>query len=438
MFNHVYPPWHKTAQRCLFLIGAILCITLPVAYGKNKSISSQTLGGVLGTFLGLWLLFSLVVRFLVPSPRVESNLPVYTHSPIPVPVILHSPTRSDAVPSSPAIRLHSSKVATPESGVNTSGISGAQVNGSANEPAKVTKGARFADQNDSDDSLSSPLTRPNNNVTFQTRPRGNTTDSTNSMAYPTFAAYRQAQHVNFEAFAQRVKRAFVSQQQQQQQLQLQQQQEEEELKRQQLTEMELQLNKPEDLYLRPGYSRQDSSTNAVVSGQDPATATTTTTLSTRTATGTRSRSASAASMIGDFAERIKSGTLFRRPNLFTNPDSNTNTVTTAGHGDEILQDNVNSKCLKTGAESRSGSGPGIAITVTTASADDHPHPDTAGTDNNMDTTCQSSTEKSAQIEAEPNSGPAFSPSTSTTVASSEPTAVLASSTMDDRPNTTTL
>lgn len=58
MFNHVYPAWHKPVQRVLFIIGALLCITLPVAYGKRRRISSKTLGIVLGLYFGLWLLFS--------------------------------------------------------------------------------------------------------------------------------------------------------------------------------------------------------------------------------------------------------------------------------------------------------------------------------------------------------------------------------------------
>ncbi|KAG0009383.1 hypothetical protein BGZ82_004048, partial [Podila clonocystis] len=217
MFNHVYPAWHKPVQRVLFIIGALLCITLPVAYGKRRRISSKTLGLVLGLYFGLWLLFSLIARFFVPTPRVESTLPTYTPSPIPVPVVLHSPSRSDAMPTSPAIRLHPSSVhgTTPSSGTTRSG-----------------RGARFADEDDYDEeeygnndtkdgSLTTPAqqttTRSNTNtVKFQTRPRGNTADSTNSLNYPTFAAYRQAQHGNFDAFSQRIKQAFVSQQQQQQ------------------------------------------------------------------------------------------------------------------------------------------------------------------------------------------------------------------------------
>jgi len=58
MPKHVYPAWHKTAQRAFFLVGAVLCITLPVAYGKHRSISSKVLGAVLGVFFALWLLFS--------------------------------------------------------------------------------------------------------------------------------------------------------------------------------------------------------------------------------------------------------------------------------------------------------------------------------------------------------------------------------------------
>ncbi|KAG9327186.1 hypothetical protein KVV02_000902 [Mortierella alpina] len=345
MFKHVYPPWHKTAQRCLFVMAAILCITLPVVYGRHRGISSRTLGAVLGVFFALWLVFSLAVRFLVPSPRVESSLPVYTHSPIPVPVVLHTPTRSDAIPSSPAIRLHPSTAA------------GAVV---SSPPAAVTKGARFADAEEPPESPS----RPQNNVSFQTRPRGNTTDSTNSQTYPTFAAYRQAQHVNFDAFAQRVKRAFaLSQQQQEQQKELLEQ--EEALKQQQE-----QGQQQDDLYLRPTNPRHNSSSSVV-----PAPASTGT-----TTTGTRSRSASAASMIGDFAERIKNGTLFRRPSVLNSNSNSSSVVVVDGQSD-----NSNDAALKggsnknsTSAHSTNGSSTlvdmaGIEITVT-ASEDDHPQP----------------------------------------------------------------
>ncbi|KAF9967902.1 hypothetical protein BGZ70_007767 [Mortierella alpina] len=378
MFKHVYPPWHKTAQRCLFVIAAILCITLPVVYGKHKGISSKTLGAVLGVFFALWLVFSLAVRFLVPSPRVESSLPVYTHSPIPVPVVLHTPTRSNALPSSPAIRLHPSTAA------------GAAVN---SPPAAVTKGARFADAEEAPESPS----RPQNNVSFQTRPRGNTTDSTNSQTYPTFAAYRQAQHVNFDAFAQRVKRAFaLSQQQQEQQKELRDQ--EEALKQQEQGQQQQQQQQG-DLYLRPTNPRQNSSSSVV-----PAPASTGT-----TATGTRSRSASAASMIGDFAERIKNGTLFRRPSVLNSSSSVVADGQSSYSNDAALKGGQNSNS----AHSTNGSSTmvdmaGIEITVT-ASEDDHPQPGNNGS------------EADAQPPSATTTGAAFDPASGSSISDVEPT-----------------
>jgi hypothetical protein len=63
MWHHVYPSWHKTAQRCFFFIAVILLITLPVVYGKHHSISSKVLGSVLGVFFAIWIAFS--VRLLI-------------------------------------------------------------------------------------------------------------------------------------------------------------------------------------------------------------------------------------------------------------------------------------------------------------------------------------------------------------------------------------
>ncbi|KAF9290739.1 hypothetical protein BGZ68_006136 [Mortierella alpina] len=290
-------------------------------------------------FFARWL----AVRFLVPSPRVESSLPVYTHSPIPVPVVLHSPTRSDALPSSPAIRLHPSTAA------------GAAV---SSPPAAVTKGARFADAEEAPESPS----RPQNNVSFQTRPRGNTTDSTNSQTYPTFAAYRQAQHVNFDAFAQRVKRAFaLSQQQQEQEKELRDQ--EEAMKQQH------EQGQQGDLYLRPTNPRQNSSSSVV-----PAPASTGTTTS-----GTRSRSASAASMIGDFAERIKNGTLFRRPSVLNSNNPSVADSQSSNSNDAALKGSVRNSAPSTNGSSTMVDMAGIEITVT-ASEDDHPQPGMDGSE----------------------------------------------------------
>ncbi|KAF9320412.1 hypothetical protein BG003_006205 [Podila horticola] len=316
MFNHVYPAWHKPVQRVLFIIGALLCITLPVAYGKRRHISSTTLGIVLGLYFGLWLLFSLIVRFFVPSPRVESSLPTYTPSPIPVPVVLHSPSRSDAMPTAPAIRLHSSSLhgTTPSSGTARSG-----------------RGARFAVHNDEDDheeyyedndtkdgSLTTPAqqttTRSNTNtVKFQTRPRGNTGDSTNSLNYPTFAAYRQAQHGGFDAFSQRIKRAFISQQQQQEEMERQKQLQEQ--GRDVSMMQTLDGSGPIHLQsLAPSEGGYANNTGApdLLSPPYNATVTAAATETRSAASRSRSSSSAAASILGDFAERIKSGSLFSR------------------------------------------------------------------------------------------------------------------------------
>ncbi|KAG0369135.1 hypothetical protein BGZ54_000249 [Gamsiella multidivaricata] len=357
MFHHVYPPWHKTAQRCLFVVAAVLCITLPVAYGKDR-ISSRTLGAVLGTFFGLWLTFSLIARFLVPSPQVESTLPIYTHTPIPTPVILHTPTRSDALPSSPAIRLYPSTTA-----------------GKPSALPVVVKGARFTDESPSSENQvegSLPVRSERHNVTFQTRPRGNTTDSTNSMVYPTYAVYRQAQHGNFEAFTQRVKRAFAisqqQQQQQQQQLQLEQQQQQEEMKRQQSE----QGQPSQDMQLRPTNPRTLSSSSVRAKSS---------TNNSSSSNGTRLRSASAASMIGDIAERIKNGSFFRRSSI--------NPTTTAATGDAVAASTNNSSSIADGTPIASitismapgsCSSPSRIEIMVTPSENDHPQADKENAD----------------------------------------------------------
>lgn len=210
-----------------------------------------------------------------------------------MPVVLHSPTRSNAVPTAPAIRLHPSTAGDP--------------NGNPARP----RGARFADDySDGHDDDGHHGGRATNNVTFQTRPRGYTADSTNSEggpAYPTFAAYRQAQHGNLEAFGQRIKRAFAtSQQQQLEQQQFEQHQREHEAQLAALAaagggnaEIHMQSLSPGPAHNIGGQFDQNGSTRSLVgSSQQEST--------------TRPRSASAANIIGDFAERIKNGTLFSR------------------------------------------------------------------------------------------------------------------------------
>ncbi|GJJ67865.1 hypothetical protein EMPS_00211 [Entomortierella parvispora] len=297
MLQHVYPPWHKPVQRALFVVAAVLCITLPVLYGRHRSVSSGVLGAVLGLYFGCWLLFSLMVRFLIPSPRTESTLPVYNPSPIPTPVVFYSPNRSDALPASPAIRLPSAAALVDEKQPQRGARFASEIEDFDDDDDSSTQGARHQQHN-------------SNNVTFQTRPRGNTTDS---LEYPTFAAYRQAQHVNFDAFAQRVKKAFALKQDQERK-----EREEEKLALQQLQLQEEQVAaaaaaaaaaalstaslQPQHRLLRPGNSRSQSSSMVPAASNNGK------------SSGTRSRSSSAAGMIGDFAERIKSGSslFFRR------------------------------------------------------------------------------------------------------------------------------
>ncbi|KAG0041254.1 hypothetical protein BGZ83_002096 [Gryganskiella cystojenkinii] len=308
MFKHVYPAWHKPVQKAFFVVAVILCIALPVAYGtkrKPRPFKAQVMGAVFGAFFGVWLLFTLFVRFCVSSPRVESSLPIYTPSPIPVPVVLHSPKRSDAQPTSPAIRLQSSSATSPNPNGGT---------------VRQTR-ARFADADSNQDSSDDhdghhTNGRAANNVTFQARPRGYTAGSTNSEsggpAYPTFAAYRQAQHGNFEAFTQRIKRAFAISQQEEELQRIQQQREQEEAAA--AAANAATAGSPASNGSSPGIHMQSlvagtasginntSNRSLSLSGGSPQQQT----------QSPRSRSASAASIIGDFAERIKNGTLFSR------------------------------------------------------------------------------------------------------------------------------
>ncbi|KAF9972586.1 hypothetical protein BGZ73_004287 [Actinomortierella ambigua] len=254
MIKHRYPPWHKPAQRFLFILGAIILITLPALYGTTDAISSETLALVVALYFGFWIVFSIIVRFAVPSARVESTLPTYTHEPAPTPV-LHTPNKN-AVPVAPAIRIHSS------------GSEPALLVPDHEDPhQRPRKATRFAPTNDNDhgytrepssnsvrydikckntneeeavhDGVSAPtiaitvtkeeeqameantaattqaalndLKKSSLNVTFehQGRPHNLRMDSSTSDTFPTFAAYRQAQHGNFDAFAQRIKNALL-------------------------------------------------------------------------------------------------------------------------------------------------------------------------------------------------------------------------------------
>ncbi|KAF9150781.1 hypothetical protein BG015_007403 [Linnemannia schmuckeri] len=261
---------------------------------------------------------------------METTLPTYTPSPIPVPVFLHSPSRSNAVPYSPAIRLHPAGSAVgPASTPGLSGPGSAPrviVTAPGGAGGTAWRSARFVDDGDdttgnmdnnsSRYSLSTSTTghtsHQSNNVTFQTRSRGYTIDSAHSAEFPTFAAYRQSQHGNFEALAQRFKRAFVisqqtNEQQQQQQMAM--------------------MQSPASNELSPSMSTDPPSYYQSIGGQTvssptaislTATAAILGTTGTGAGVQTRSRSTSAANMFSDIAGRLRSGSLFSRSSTTNN------------------------------------------------------------------------------------------------------------------------
>ncbi|KAF8981193.1 hypothetical protein BGZ46_003149 [Entomortierella lignicola] len=296
----------------------------------------------------------IVVRYLVPSLSVEPTLPIYTHSP-PVPKVLHSPNSADAQPLSPAIRIHPSSLKTllppPNTATtiktnndNNKKLEGEELINSNNNVSNNTdkvipsynkgpRATRFADLEESPAPTQQEQHR-HRNVTFQTRPRAGTTDSTtstNSTVFPTFAAYRQSQQSNrgIDAFALRVKKAFAVSQQQKEQARIQeilrrQQLEEEEEEKRLQEEERMQLQQLEQQQ-QAEQQQQDGNMFSRTRFRSASSALPLSSLPsfsnvpkpTTTSTGNRSRSASAASMFSDIAERIKNGSLFKRPPSYT-------------------------------------------------------------------------------------------------------------------------
>ncbi|KAG9062864.1 hypothetical protein KI688_005171 [Linnemannia hyalina] len=251
--------------------------------------------------------------------------------------------RPNAVPTSSAIRLHPAGSAvdptTTQPGLSGSGSAPRVIVTAPGEAGGTgRRSARFVDDGDDTDggtdtgssrhnSPSTPTSRTShhsNNVTFQTRPRGYTADSAHSAEFPTFAAYRQSQRGNFDALAQRFKRAFAisqqttEQQQQQQQMAMMQSPASKELSPSMITDP-------------PSYDQTTGEPSISSPPTIPLTATTLTAGTTRTGAGvqTRSRSASTASMISDIAGRLRSGSLFSRssPTTNTTTSSNKNSTT---------------------------------------------------------------------------------------------------------------
>ncbi|KAF9158860.1 hypothetical protein BGX20_003200 [Mortierella sp. AD010] len=223
-----------------------------------------------------------------------------------------------------------------------------------------SKGARFADPEDSPPPGQEEHHPRNRNVTFQTRPRADTAESSNSVVFPTFAAYRQAQsNKTMDAFAKRVKKAFVLSQQQQEQARIEEilrrQQAEEEEEERRLRELEeQQQQKQQQQQDKPmPTTRQRSSSNTLPMSSPFV-----------PAGGNRLRSSSAASMFSDIAERIRNGTLFKM-------SSNNTSTATADMNDK--QSEQNSRVGGGGENGESGLGGllGIEILVTSPE-NDHP------------------------------------------------------------------
>ncbi|CAO3565346.1 unnamed protein product [Mortierella alpina] len=155
-----------------------------------------------------------------------------------------------------------------------------------------------------------------------------TGDSTNSAVYPTYATYRQAQHGNFDAFAQRIRKALESanaENRLQQQRQEQEQQEESESQQEQA---QSKLDDIDSCHDDPSEKKLLSALSATHSRQlmdateTGSIASATGSLGSLSATKTtagagergRPRSSSAASMISNLSEKLRIGgtTLFSR------------------------------------------------------------------------------------------------------------------------------
>lgn len=150
------------------------------------------------------------MRYGVASYTVESTLPIHTPTPAP-PLVLHSPTGRNAVPAAPAIKILSVQYSTAdEEDRDDDDVEYQHKHHLHTQPPSPTAAPPSSPVN-----FGPPSPRSNGvsfagngGVKFQTRPRGMTGDSTNSEIYPTYATYRQQQHANFDAFAQRIRKAL--------------------------------------------------------------------------------------------------------------------------------------------------------------------------------------------------------------------------------------
>ncbi|KAF9174857.1 hypothetical protein BGX21_001056 [Mortierella sp. AD011] len=322
MSKHVFPPWHGLVQKILFGLAVILCIALPVSYGKadDHGVSSTAVIAVLVSYFVLWALFSLFVRFGMKSYNVESKLPIHTPTPAP-PVLLHSPANRNAAPSASAIKSTSPHSDTSDDQYVNAGkkrvvVGGAEISEDVEDANRdgefhlrhqsaSQKTPRFVDNHSRHQYPPSPpspscspmsagphQTSPptsgelrrkgsNSNVKFASQP------TSLEESYPTYASYRRAQHTSFDKFTERIRKALETAKAQQREL-LEQQE------KQQQEQLEQSRLKIENDTQNDQATGTDSNLLGIPS----------------TVKAGRPRSSSAASMISSLSEKLRLGSGF--------------------------------------------------------------------------------------------------------------------------------
>ncbi|KAF9373227.1 hypothetical protein CPB97_000718 [Podila verticillata] len=256
------------------------------------------------------------MRYGVASYTVESTLPIHTPTPAP-PILLHSPTGRNAVPAAPAIKISSAHHST----VTKVDQDDEQDDEYQLKHHRRTQPPSPTAPPSSPVNFGPPSPRTNRvafaggeGVKFQTRPRGMTGDSTNSEIYPTYATYRQQQRGNFDAFAQRIRKALETANaqhrlEQEELMEQRRREEEEQIRLQNLSETDdgsgggrQPLPAISATHTRQILEADGSSISSA--GEGPSQ-----TLSVSTTKG-RPRSSSAASMISNLSEKIRLGSGF--------------------------------------------------------------------------------------------------------------------------------
>lgn len=262
------------------------------------------------------------MRYGVASHTVESTLPIHTPTPAP-PILLHSPTGRNAVPAAPAIKISSAHHSTTTEEDQDDGQDDEyQLKHQHHLRTQPPSPPAVPPSSPVNFGPSSPringvtFSENGGGVKFQTRPRGMTGDSTNSQIYPTYATYRQQQHANFDAFAQRIRKALETanaqhRQEQEELLEKQRREAEEQIRLQNLNETDDGSGSDGDRQPLPAISATHTRQilEADRSSISSAGAGPSQTLSVSTIKG-RPRSSSAASMISNLSEKIRLGSGF--------------------------------------------------------------------------------------------------------------------------------